>query len=204
MGAAGAVRAVAAGFRTRHEKRSCQPACKPGSVGPEANLERGGHSSGTAVASRLEQPTRTTSLETGLAQAPVVPIRFCSWWGLPCRPHCCVRGALLPHPFTLTPERVRSGLLSVALSLGSLPPDVIRHRASMEPGLSSPDARSGAAARPADGRDVGRSGPLRQGTRACRVLRRAARSLGEAAKRDLVCRRAPYRVCAMIVLTCAQ
>jgi hypothetical protein len=32
----------------------------------------------------------------------------------------------------------------VALSLGSPPPDVIRHRFSMEPGLSSPDViRSG-------------------------------------------------------------
>jgi len=34
-------------------------------------------------------------------------------------------------------------LLSVALSLGSLPPGVTRHRVSMEPGLSSP-RRSGA------------------------------------------------------------
>jgi hypothetical protein len=32
----------------------------------------------------------------------------------------------------------RGGLFSVALSLGSPPPDVIRHRMSMEPGLSSP------------------------------------------------------------------
>src|SRR6266446_2042904 len=32
----------------------------------------------------------------------------------------------------------RGGLFSVALSLGSRPPDVIRHRTSMEPGLSSP------------------------------------------------------------------
>jgi len=31
----------------------------------------------------------------------------------------------------------RGGLFSVALSLGSPPPDVIRHRMSMEPGLSS-------------------------------------------------------------------
>ena len=30
------------------------------------------------------------------------PIRSCSRWGLPCRPRCRVRGALLPHPFTLT------------------------------------------------------------------------------------------------------
>jgi hypothetical protein len=32
----------------------------------------------------------------------------------------------------------RGGLFSVALSLGSHPPDVIRHRLSTEPGLSSP------------------------------------------------------------------
>ena len=32
----------------------------------------------------------------------------------------------------------RGGLFSVALSLGSHPPDVIRHRWSTEPGLSSP------------------------------------------------------------------
>ena len=123
----------------------CQLACKPGSVGPEASLGRGDHSSGTAIADRLKQPTRTTSLETGLARTPVVPIRFCSRWGLPCRPHYCVRGALLPHPFTLTPGirgSLRGGLLSVALSLGSPPPDVIRHLASMEPGLSSPSASS--------------------------------------------------------------
>ncbi len=32
---------------------------------------------------------------------PVAPIRSCSRWGLPCRPRCRGRGALLPHPFTL-------------------------------------------------------------------------------------------------------
>lgn len=92
-----------------------QLACKPGSVGPKvvrlrkvSDLKRGGHSSGTVIADRLKQPTRTTSLEAGLARTPVVPIRFCSWWGLPCRPHYCVRGALLPHPFTLTPGIRRS------------------------------------------------------------------------------------------------
>jgi len=30
------------------------------------------------------------------------PIRSCSRWGLPCRSCCQDRGALLPHPFTLT------------------------------------------------------------------------------------------------------
>ena len=41
------------------------------------------------------------------------------------------------HPYR--PSRRRAGgLFSVALSLGSHPPDVIRHRLSTEPGLSSP------------------------------------------------------------------
>ena len=69
-----------------------------------------------------------------------VPIRSCSRWGLPCRLRCRRRGALLPHHFTLTAiehDADRGGLFSVALSLGSRPPDVIRHRMSMEPGLSS-------------------------------------------------------------------
>jgi hypothetical protein len=39
---------------------------------------------------------------------------------------------------TLHEATRRGGLFSVALSLGSPPPDVIRHRMSMEPGLSSP------------------------------------------------------------------
>ncbi len=117
-------------------------ACKPGSVWPRFDPERGSHSSGTAFACRLSQPTRMTGPETGcrrrLSPAPrVIPIRSCSRWGLPCH-HCHQRrGGLLPHPFTLTMPR-HGGLLSVALSLGSPPPDVIRHRISVEPGLSSP------------------------------------------------------------------
>ena len=52
---------------------------------------------------------------------------------------------LSPLPRLLSRRRFgekgrRGGLLSVALSLGSPPPDVIRHRVSMEPGLSSPAA----------------------------------------------------------------
>ncbi len=72
-----------------------------------------------------------------------VPIWSCSRWGLPCRVRCRTRGALLPHRFTLASVRDRSlryprgGLFSVALSLGLPPPDVIRHRVSVEPGLSS-------------------------------------------------------------------
>ena len=98
---------------------------------------RGGHSSVTPVARRLVQPTRMIWPQNRLGPKPrVIPIWSCSRWGLPCRPCCQVRGALLPHPFTLTPAS-RSGLLSVALSLRSPSPGVIRHRVSMEPGLSS-------------------------------------------------------------------
>ena len=70
---------------------------------------RDGHSSGTRIAARLEQPTRTTrhrNLPLPACAGSIVPIRFCSRWGLPCRPRCRVRGALLPHLFTLTsPEK---------------------------------------------------------------------------------------------------
>ena len=65
-----------------------------------------------------------------------VPIRSCSWRGLPCRPCCQRRGALLPHPFTL-PAPEGGGLLSVALSLGSPPAGVTRRHVVVEPGLSS-------------------------------------------------------------------
>ena len=52
----------------------------------------------------------------------------------------CLRCALTA-PFHPYPEHAcapRGGLLSVALSLKSPSPDVIRHRVSLEPGLSSP------------------------------------------------------------------
>ena len=103
-----------------------------------------GHSSGTPVTERLSRPTRRTVRKlTRGPKPPVLPIRSCSRWGLPCRPRRRGRGALLPHPFTLTngPRnelRRVGGLLSVALSLGSPPPGVTRHRVSVEPGLSSP------------------------------------------------------------------
>ena len=63
------------------------------------------HSSGASVAGHLMQPTRTAAQKPAWGQRPrAVPIWFCSRWGLPCR-HCCQRrGALLPHPFTLTPD----------------------------------------------------------------------------------------------------
>ena len=83
-----------------------QPACKPGSVWPGFCPRRDGHSSGTPVAGRLEQPTRATRPTDEAPRRPkalrIAPIRSCSRRGLPCRRRCRPRGALLPHPFTLT------------------------------------------------------------------------------------------------------
>src|SRR5581483_9574605 len=66
-------------------------------------------------------------LPVGFAVPPTLPPARCALTA-PFHP-CCA------------PSQSRmgsSGLFSVALSLGSRPPDVIRHRRSMEPGLSSP------------------------------------------------------------------
>jgi len=58
-------------------------------------------------------PTRTTSASSlpaaDILQAGspprVVPIWHCSRWGLPCRRCCHLRGGLLPHRFTFSPNR---------------------------------------------------------------------------------------------------
>ena len=73
-----------------------ESACKPGSV--EDN-----HSSGTYVTARLKRPTRTQR-----GPRIRVPIWSCSRWGLPCRPRYRERGALLPHLFTLTANRLKT------------------------------------------------------------------------------------------------
>ena len=135
---------------TRH-----QTVCKPGSVPlPRYALGRTteagmaihlGRSSPNASRDRPErrrerparQPRRMPTL-------PAAPTWSCSRWGFPCHRRCRRRGALLPHHFTLAAHTIPrrgphglGGMFSVALSLGSPPPGVTRHRASVEPGLSS-------------------------------------------------------------------
>ncbi len=74
-------------------------ACKPDSVTGQG--PRDGHSSGGHVAMTLVLPTRASR-----ASLPYeAPIWHCSRWGLPCRPCCQGRGALLPHLFTFAPAR---------------------------------------------------------------------------------------------------
>ncbi len=131
----------AAGRAPDHSRKGekCQSASKPGSVWHGASAARDDHSSGTFVAERLTQPTRATGLETGRTLAVprrpysvLLPVGFTVPLPLP-----VARWALTPpfHPYrSLGP----GGLLSVALSLGSPPPGVTRHRFSVEPGLSSP------------------------------------------------------------------
>jgi len=108
-------------------------ACKPGSVTPS----RGplviylGRASPRASSGRLEM---LASRAGSLSLSDLAPGGVCL-----AAPVTRDTGALLPHPFTLAGARRRlGGLLSVALSLGSPPPGVTRHRVSVEPGLSSP------------------------------------------------------------------
>jgi hypothetical protein len=92
-----------------------QPACKPGFVGPERRyLGRGDHSSGTAVAGRLKQPTRTTSLETSLRRSGerpcrpysvLLPVGFAVPSALP-RPRCALTAPFHPDRQD-TPDQVR-------------------------------------------------------------------------------------------------
>ena len=145
--------------------RYCRP-CPPAHVRPETEEgefaswpvsrvlygsgcpERGSHSSGTAFARCLSQPTRMTGPETGCGGAFASPAS--SLFGLaPGGVYHAVpvaSDAVGSYP-TLSPlprsarcwaSDNRGGFLSVAHSLGTPPPDVIRHRLSVEPGLSSP------------------------------------------------------------------
>ena len=98
-----------------------EPACKPGSV-------EDSHSSWACVAARLQRPTR----ELVWAHCKRSPIRSCFGWGLPCHRCYHLRGALLPHHFTLT-GLTAGGIFSAALSVGSRPPGVTWHPAQRSP-----------------------------------------------------------------------
>jgi hypothetical protein len=84
-------------------RRSCQPACKPGSVwrSPSATAIHLGRPS---LDASCNQPGQRRGPRPALPANPprhAAPIRSCSRWGLPCHLCCQRRGALLPHPFTL-------------------------------------------------------------------------------------------------------
>ena len=135
--------------------RKHQPACKPGSVGHRPRRTRAirdGHSSGTMFAHCLEQPTRTASLTSPCgvfafsSERPALPSLFGLAPGVVCHAGSVAGPAVRsyrtfsPLPSVAACAAMEGGSFSVALSLGLPPPDVIRHRMSMEPGLSSPAA----------------------------------------------------------------
>jgi len=132
----------------------CQTACKPGSVQtlrPGTTIPLGR----ALLRASRDQPGRrdgnvpaSSAWDFAPHRPPAAPIRSCSRWGLPCRPRYRGRGALLPHRFTLARGGFpcAGGLFSVALSLGSPPPAVSRHRIPVEPGLSSTGGVNPAAA----------------------------------------------------------
>src|SRR5271167_1986915 len=69
-------------------------------------LRQDGHSSGPRITAGLKRPTRRLWRAEPARTRPKpdsLPIWSCSVWGLPCPPHYCGGGALLPHLFTLTP-----------------------------------------------------------------------------------------------------
>jgi hypothetical protein len=113
------------------QKRMSESACKPGSVVDS-------HSSGTCITAGLKQPTRIQC-----EQHHWIPIWPCSERGLPCHDCYQSRGALLPHPFTLTCcvgtlrffAGRRSALCCTFRRLS--PPRRYLAFCSMEPGLSS-------------------------------------------------------------------
>ena len=112
---------------------------------------RDDHSSGTRLAARLTRPTRTTRRERLRghgAKWGFVPCRRPPLFGLapggvcPAAPVArgAVRSCRTISPLPAAPRTNRGnagGLFSVALSLGSPPPAVGRHRIPVEPGLSS-------------------------------------------------------------------
>ena len=108
-----------------------QTACKPGSV-HHVNADWRPFLCDDDCSS----PDATDPESDAKTRHHAFPIWSCSRRGLPCQFCCQNRGALLPHPFTLTPT-YRGGLLSVALSLGSRRAGVTRRPVLMEPGLSS-------------------------------------------------------------------
>ena len=94
---------------------------KPGSV-----IDN--HSSGIAVTSYLERPTRESVRDRRCEQGSRTPLFGLAPGGVFHAANCYQsRGALLPHLFTLTdddPKTAAGGIFSVALSIGSRLPGV--------------------------------------------------------------------------------
>ena len=137
-----------------------QPAYKPGS-----GWHAGKPACATAIPLGRRLPGASSNLP-GRADLDIDPAALALSRKAALRPYSVLLPVGFAVPPALPPARcaltapfhpcrgiryARGGLFSVALSLGSRPPDVIRHRLSTEPGLSSPAAfRLRRSGRPAD------------------------------------------------------
>ena len=164
-------------FRAGREGAAASPANPPARCGPDMNEVNASRPISRVLCDGLRRPTtiplgrRSRGASSNPPERPtrrraggfpprrsysvLLPVGF----ALP-PPLLEARWALTPpfHPYPRA--EAEGGLFSVALSLGSPPPGVTRHRFSVEPGLSSPAVfrhMTGAAARPAGGRDVARA-----------------------------------------------
>ena len=118
--------------------KTSEKAYKPGLVSQWDN----GHFSRTAIACRLQQPTRkwmANQTSSRDAETPLLPVWPCSRWGLPSQPSHLGCWCALTAPFHpyLEPE-VRGGLLSVALSRASRPVGVTDHLVLWSPDFPPP------------------------------------------------------------------
>ena len=122
---------------------SLQPVCKPGSgwhAGKPAcvtaiPLGRRLPAASSNLPERQDLDTDPEACASHRSYSVLLPVGFAVPPALP--PARCALTAPF-HPYRGNYATRRGGLFSVALSLGSRPPDVIRHRLSTEPGLSSP------------------------------------------------------------------
>ena len=106
-----------------------------------------GHSSRASVAKRLVQPTRAANRKPFCRVETRPPPLFGLAPGGVYHAAPVTGGAVRSYrtlsPLPSAAEASEGGLLSVALSLGSPPPGITRHRVPVEPGLSSPTLTGG-------------------------------------------------------------
>ena len=151
----------------------CQPACKPGSVGPEwfAPRRRDGHSSGTPITRRLKQPTRTAGLTSprGVivprkrgAELAAMPSLFGLAPGVVCHAASIARNAVRsyrtfsPLPSPRRRRFVLCGTFPGVAPAGCYPAPYVDGARTFLPRDLSIIAR--AAVQPTDGDDMTRSG----------------------------------------------
>ena len=174
---------------SRRAPSTYQPACKPGSVRRRANPPRDGHSSGTPVTRRLQQPTRTAdrrhSIRDWLPRRPysvLLPVGFAV--PLPSPETRCALTAPF-HPCRLPRGIGRSTLCGTFPGLcPRLRGDWSRRTLSGTACPWSPDFPlkpafrhwAQAAVRPTDGERCGTARRPRQGRRVGRVKPRAPTS----------------------------